>query len=402
MNNNYSERKQICFENRTSNYGSTPAIQKQYIYPIIKKLVLFLVLGLLSTGSIAQTNLSGDVIITNPSKVSIALNYEFDAGTVGSFLFDGKELSLKIGKQVFNDVKASIGMGFRPAGEACFYVSLEDGVNMGAIDVQGMGKFYGNSLKVSFNPSVKYDFCVKWISNTSFMVVPEMATTQKMVIRPKVHVSSIPVLLFYNKAEIEPSIVLKDKDEETIEAYCLDVDKDIPSQGIRFFYSDNSIVDMSAFDNQELDSPLAIQSLVYSYIDGYSINENDVLYVLKGEKSSLLFFGPYIIVKYSNGELESSVPLPLEQMINTSQVEKMLQGKKNNRVYFNERLSPDIVQSMKLVLLMYGFQESDDGSLSCLDCDTDRLFEFYSEVYTPLLLNYYSTIVKMLEGETEE
>lgn len=81
-------------------------------------------------------------------KVSGSLNYDSPLGTTDSFSYDGKELSLKIEKKVFNNVSTSAGLGFRPNGETCFYVSLDDGVEIGTIKIEGTGNFYGNSLKV--------------------------------------------------------------------------------------------------------------------------------------------------------------------------------------------------------------------------------------------------------------
>lgn len=209
---------------------------------IMKKALIVILLVLLFNTTYAQSTLSGEVIVTNPKRASVALNYEYDAGTIGSFSYDGKKLSLSIGKQVYNNVTASIGLGFKPTGETCFYVSLEDGIDLGIIDVEGTGKFYGNSLKLSFNPSIKYEYCVNWISNTSFSVHPQTASYQNMVIKPKVSVQLIPQLLSKSKADIEPSLVLQNNNEETIEAYCLDQDKKVPQQGVRFTYSNDTIV----------------------------------------------------------------------------------------------------------------------------------------------------------------
>lgn len=365
----------------------------------MKKILIIFLLVLLFDNTFAQVTLSGEVIVTNPRKASIALNYEFDAGTIGSFSYDGKGLSLKIGKQVFNNVSASIGLGFRPTGETCFYVSLEDGIEMGAIDVEGTGKFYGNSLKVSYNPSVKYEYCIKWISNTTFMVSPKIVKTQRMVIRPKVSTQMIPKLLLKNKAELEHGVVLENKDEETIEAYCLDMDKDVPKKGTRFIHNNDSIFDISMFGNGEFDDPFIIQSFVYSYIDGCSLSEDDIVYILKCENASLLFFKQSFIIKYSYGELESSVPLPLNRIKASLNIEKLLHDKKNNRVYFNEKIDPEVVRPIKQFMLMYGFQDSKDGSLICPECDAEQSFELYSKFFTPLLLNTYSAIIKSMEGK---
>lgn len=368
----------------------------------MKKALIVILLVLLFYTTYAQSTLSGEVIVTNPKRASIALNYEYDAGTIGSFSYNGKDLSLSIGKQVYNNVTASIGLGFKPTGETCFYVSLEDGIDLGIIDVEGTGRFYGNSLKLSFNPSIKYEYCVNWISNTSFSVHPQIASYQNMVIKPKVSVPFIPQLLSKSKAEIESSLVLQNNNEETIEAYCLDQDKKVPQQGVRFTYSNDTIVNKVMFDDDRFDNPFIIQSLLYGYMDGYSISEDAILYILKGKDSSLFFFDHFFIVKYSHGVLESTVPLPLERIKEVLNFGKLLKGKKDNRVYFNENLAPEVVQYMKLVLLMSGFKDCEDGSMLCQECDVDQLFEFYSEVYTPLLLSYYSEIIGFLQREVNE
>ena len=61
----------------------------------MKKAILFLSVVIVSN-VYAQTYLSGDIIITNPSKVSGSLNYDFPSGTTGSFSYDGKEYSVKV------------------------------------------------------------------------------------------------------------------------------------------------------------------------------------------------------------------------------------------------------------------------------------------------------------------
>lgn len=365
----------------------------------MKKLLIILLSVFLLGNTFAQGSLSGEVIVTNPKKAAVALNYEFDAGTIGSFSYDGEELSLKIGKQVFNNIGTSVGLGFKPTGERCFYVSLEDGIEMGALDVKGTGRFYGNSLKVSYNPSVKNEYCIHWISNTTFMVSPKKAKAQRMVVRPKVSTRMIPKLLLKNKTEIEQGVVLENENEEIIEAYCLDVDKNVPKKGTRFTYNNDSILDISMFGNDEFKDPFIIQSLVYSYMAGCSIGEDDIMYILKCDNASLLFFRQGFIIKCSNGILESSVPLPLNRIRASLNFEKLLQDKKSNRVYFNEKIDTELVQLMKQLLLMSGFENSKDGSLISPECDAEQAFESYSKYFTPLLLNTYSDIIKSMEEQ---
>lgn len=348
----------------------------------------------------AQAYLSGDVVVTNPNKTSVSLNYDFSSGTTGTFTYDGKELSLKIEKKIFNNVSTSAGLGFRPNGETCFYVSLEDGVEIGAINIEGTGTFYGNSLKASLNPSVKLSYCVNWVSNTSFMLTPEIITNQKMLIRPKFSTRMIPSLLLKGRLEIEPALVLKEKNDEYIEAYCLDKDKAVPKLGARFTYSNDSMLDDIRFWDTTEDS-FIIQSLLYSYLDGYSISEDELLYVWRGNNSSLFVFNNEnnigFIVKYSNGEYESSIPLPLDYIKKSLNIEKLLQGKLKDRIYFNENNSQDKIQLMKNYLMMFGLKTNEDGSMSAPDCDADLFYEIYSNYITPLLLNYYSSIIKQME-----
>ena len=60
----------------------------------MKKAILFLSVVIVSN-VYAQTYLSGDIIITNPRKVSGSLNYDFPAGTTGSFLMMEKNYHLR-------------------------------------------------------------------------------------------------------------------------------------------------------------------------------------------------------------------------------------------------------------------------------------------------------------------
>lgn len=364
----------------------------------MKKAIIFLSVVIVSN-VYAQTYLSGDIIITNPSKVSGSLNYDFPSGTTGSFSYDGKELSLKIEKTVFNNVSTSAGLGFRPNGETCFYVSLEDGIEIGAIKIEGTGNFYGNSLKASINPMLKLNYCINWVSNTIFMLTPEKPTIQKMVARPKVSTQMIPSLLIKGRLEIEPALVLKERNEEIVEAYCLDKDKEVPEHGTRFSYSNDSIIDDIRFCDTTDDS-FIIQSLLYSYLDGYSISEEELLYVWRGNNSTLLVFNNGnigYIVKYSNGEFESSIPLPLDYIKKSLNIEKILQGKQKNKLYFNEKFSQDEVLVMKDVLMIFGLETNEDGSIST-NLDVDQFYELYSKFVTPLILDYYSSIIQLMEN----
>ena len=366
----------------------------------MKKVFIFLLI-VITINIHANTYISGEVVVVNPKKASVSLNHDFSSSTTGSFTYDGKELSLKIEKKVFNNVSTSAGLGFRPNGETCFYVSLEDGVEIGAINIEGTGTFYGNSLKASLNSSLKLSYCINWISNTIFMLTPEIPTTQKMIARPKVSTRMIPSLLIKGRLEIEPALVLKEKNEEYIEAYCLDKDKVIPKRGTRFSYSNDSLLDNIKFWDTSEDS-FIIQSLLYSYLDGYSISEDDLLYVWTGDKSSLFVFNNNeniigFIVKYSNGEYESSIPLPLDYIKKSLNFEKILQGKQKNRLYFNENISQDKILLTKTYLMMFGLKINEDGSISAPNYDIDLFYEMYSNFITPLLLDYYSSIIKEME-----
>lgn len=280
-----------------------------------------------------------------------------------------------------------------------FLCFLEDGIEIGAIKIEGTGNFYGNSLKASINPMLKLNYCINWVSNTIFMLTPEKPTIQKMVARPKVSTQMIPSLLIKGRLEIEPALVLKERNEEIVEAYCLDKDKEVPEHGTRFSYSNDSIIDDIRFCDTTDDS-FIIQSLLYSYLDGYSISEEELLYVWRGNNSTLLVFNNGnigYIVKYSNGEFESSIPLPLDYIKKSLNIEKILQGKQKNKLYFNEKFSQDEVLVMKDVLMIFGLETNEDGSIST-NLDVDQFYELYSKFVTPLILDYYSSIIQLMEN----
>lgn len=136
-------------------------------------------------------------------------------------------------------------------------------------------------------------------------------------------------------------------------------------------------------------------------MDGYSISEDDIIYILKCKNVSLFFFRQCFIIKYSNGNIESSVPLPLDHINASMNIEKLLQGKIDNRVYFNEGVDSEVVQYLKQILLMYGAQEDKDGSFICPECNAEQSFEVYSQIITPLYLNYYAVIIELLDGEID-
>lgn len=231
------------------------------------------------------------------------------------------------------------------------------------------------------------------------MLTPEKTTIQKMVARPKVSTQMIPSLLIKGRLEIEPALVLKERNEEIVEAYCLDKDKEVPEHGTRFSYSNDSIIDDIRFCDTTDDS-FIIQSLLYSYLDSYSISEENLLYVWRGNNSTLLVFNNGnigYIVKYSNGEFESSIPLPLDYIKKSLNIEKILQGKQKNKLYFNEKFSQDEVLVMKDVLMMFGLETNEDGSIST-NLDVDQFYELYSKFVTPLILDYYSSIIQLMEN----
>ena len=120
----------------------------------------------------------------------------------------------------------------------------------------------------------------------------------------------------------------------------------------------------------------------------------------RGNNSTLLVFNNGnigYIVKYSNGEFESSILLPLDYIKKSLNIEKKLQGRQKNKLYFNEKFSQDEVLVMKDVLMMFGLETNEDGSIST-NLDVDQFYELYSKFVTPLILDYYSSIIQLMEN----
>lgn len=103
------------------------------------------------------------------------------------------------------------------------------------------------------------------------------------------------------------------------------------------------------------------------------------------------------IVKYSNGEFESSILLPLDYIKKSLNIEKKLQGRQKNKLYFNEKFSQDEVLVMKDVLMMFGLETNEDGSIST-NLDVDQFYELYSKFVAPLIIDYYSSIIQLMEN----
>lgn len=120
----------------------------------------------------------------------------------------------------------------------------------------------------------------------------------------------------------------------------------------------------------------------------------------RGNNSTLLVFNNGnigYIVKYSNGEFESSILLPLDYIKKSLNIEKKLQGRQKNKLYFNEKFSQDEVLVMKDVLMMFGLETNEDGSIST-NLDVDQFYELYSKFVAPLIIDYYSSIIQLMEN----
>ena len=67
-------------------------------------------------------------------------------------------------------------------------------------------------------------------------------------------------------------------------------------------------------------------------------------------------------------------------------------------VYFSVIIyTQDEVLVMKDVLMIFGLETNEDGSIST-NLDVDQFYELYSKFVTPLILDYYSSIIQLMEN----
>jgi len=52
---------------------------------------------------------------------------------------------------------------------------------------------------------------------------------------------------------------------------------------------------------------------------------------------------------------------------------------------------------MKDVLMMFGLETNEDGSIST-NLDVDQFYELYSKFVTPFILDYYSSTIQLMEN----
>lgn len=240
----------------------------------------------------AQETITGDVVIAN-SGVGVGLKAQLSEGTMGRFSFNGSDLSLEINQNLYESVQVSAGLGFRPDGESCFYVSFSDGLDKGLIEVEGTDNYSGESLIVkNVNFGTKIEFCPRWVMNTATIFTPSIAGYQRMAARPRAHTRSIPRLIW--EAHVKPSVsyeedmektlVLHDKSSEVIEAYCIDSDKNIPMAGLAMKYDRTSeeMDELFSLLPETQSSPFTaalVQDAVYQYIDILELDASDILMV---------------------------------------------------------------------------------------------------------------------------
>lgn len=368
----------------------------------MKKTFIIAILVFITSLASAENFLSGEVIVTNPGQLAISLNHEFPLGTKGSFSYDGKSLSMSIGGKIFKDVSISCGVGFKPNGEKCYYVSLQDGIEMGAIQASGTGTYYGQSIKVSANPSYKLNFCPHWIPNTQFVLKPSIAGAQRMLVRPKVKSSSIPQLLYDVKGEAQTKYALQMKEDETIEAYCIEHKNKVPSTDVTFSMDHSVSIDPAIFSIDEED-PLLNQINVYSFVIGNEVTADSIVAVITGENAALLLIKNGIpmgnIVKYANGEFQSGRHISIEHLKRVLNMEQILRNKKPNRIYLSENVDPMTREVTKQLFVASGCTPQEDGSLSCPPelSDLDKLYEFYSKLITPAMTAEIESLMQMMQ-----
>lgn len=336
----------------------------------------------------AENFLSGEVVVTNPRQLAITLNQEFPFGTTGRFSYDGESLSVELGGKGYKDVELTCGVGFKPDGENCFYVSLQDGIEMGAIKARGTGTHYGQSIELSANPSYKLNFCSHWIPNNIFVLKPSIAGTQHMVVRPKTDIVSIPKLILESKGEAAYKYSILSKGDETIEAYCIEHTNKVPSSAVSFSVDNSHVIDPAIFSVAENDA-LVNQIQVYSFVSGNTITADSIVAVITGTKAALLLIKNGLlmgnIVKYENGEFQSARHISFEHLKQVCDIDELLRDKKPNRIYISKNVDKETYEGVKLLYLNMGCKLEEDGSFSLPPetTDLDVIYELYAQMISP-------------------
>ena len=196
---------------------------------------------------------------TNDNKITGKLIATSDGLTIGSsitvtkdtdinFEYDGEALSVELSGKIFKDVTLSAGFAIQPDGEKCVYMSVSEGVELGALDFFGANyadaNAHGSLAKVKSNGTLeasmggKVSYCINWINNKPLVFNASKRSYQRVLILPNVAQDLFSIL---HGLEFDPEFAVTYSRESNIgfnldsnapdkilESYCMDKGKDVP------------------------------------------------------------------------------------------------------------------------------------------------------------------------------
>lgn len=201
----------------------------------------------------APTNpITGKVLITTEG-ISLGTSKEIAKGSSLDFSYDGKRLDISIGTEVAEDIEVAAGMGFQLNGEGCFYMSLTDGIDIGAIRIEGHGE--DNKLvkavpnkNFSTDLELKGEICYNFLNNSVLKFQPLATNYQNILAIPKATASVLDFLQnidldFSVTPSIDAGVLIPSSNTEgtPIPSYCMNWEKDAPDAKTPYRLSDTKV-----------------------------------------------------------------------------------------------------------------------------------------------------------------
>lgn len=197
--------------------------------------------------------ITGKLIIAKDG-ISIGASKELSKGMQLDFESDGKTISVSIGGQLFSDSTISSGIGIKLSDRPCFFMTISDGIELGAIKPEGSGNGLGKLLNLkeevifSNNLGLEGEVCIDWLDNKALTFKPSNEKYQSVLSIPNILVDNI--LDFAFNFSVNPtfeadyvrkgSLNFENNNELDIDTYCLDWDLEIPSKKIKYNLSIHS------------------------------------------------------------------------------------------------------------------------------------------------------------------
>lgn len=159
--------------------------------------------------------------------------------------------------------KSEIGLKVKRAGGVCVEMSLKDAITIGAIDggFRGTGSASGDAVTLRAKGALKLAICPQVHPGT--ILKNANAAAQNMVLRSLRATSAGSFIKPATELRFEPSV----EAEYVFEAYCLDFDKDNPSEADRLLPTESVEEPVQRILNVRSSSILVTQLAVWAITD---------------------------------------------------------------------------------------------------------------------------------------